>query len=90
MATGNSTIAQLATDFGKLQSDISTLITAIKAFVASVQSGSSGTVLSEGDAATLTGIDTAVTALDATVQGISIPAVTPPATSGSTTPPATS
>ena len=75
MASTNSTIQQLATDFGKMQTDLTaffaalgTFTTAVKAFVAAAASGSTGTTLSAADQATLQGLDTAATALDTQAQ----------------------
>lgn len=81
MASQNSVIQQLATDFAKFQTDFAGFAAAVKAFIASATSGNTGTVLSAADAQTLQGIDTALQGLDTTIQGITVPA--PPATSAS-------
>lgn len=73
MSAQNSVISQLASDFAKFQTDFSAFTGAVKAFIASATSGSGGTVLSAADQATLSGIDTAVDALDSSLGAITIP-----------------
>ena len=72
MGSSNSTIAALAaaftqfqTDQGQFNSDLSNFFTTVAAFLASLSTGSGGTVLSSSDATTLANITAALSPLDA-------------------------
>lgn len=93
MATQNSAIAGLQVVVGQIQkdgsaflSDFATFSAAVKAFLASVSSGATGTVLSAADASAvadmtnvLENLDAAAVAQDAALKAIQIPVAAPPA-----------
>jgi len=81
LSTQNTVITTLAADFAKFQADYNTFSTAVKTFIASVQNGNTGTVLSAEDSVTLSGIDMALGVVDTSVNAIaaSLPAAPPAA-----------
>ena len=63
-------ISQLSTDFSAFQTDFAAFVVNVQAALAKLAAGG----LTQDQINTVTGIDTAVQALDATVKGISFPA----------------
>jgi hypothetical protein len=76
MAGQNTTIQQIAGDVTKFVGDFTALSAAVKAFLASLATGSGGTTLSTADQAALNALDPIVQAADASAQALaaSIPA----------------
>ena len=73
MASTNAVIAKLESDFAQFKTDASAVFDQVKAFITSVQSGSTSTKLSDEDAAALADIDASVTALDTAVTNLGVP-----------------
>jgi hypothetical protein len=94
VSTTNTSISQLAADFNKFAGDANTYFTdqtafnaQLKAFLASLSSGSGGTTLSPADQATVNSLDQAIAPLDtqantlnAALSGLTLPGSAPSGT----------